>query len=409
MLKLSKITLPHTSIRLNVMVVCQMVLLLFLSLAVLFFFSRRALKEGAVRDAEQRQQANMQYKENLRQSVEQTASNIYQDILGHLDQPERMYLYSRKILETNPNIVGCAIVFKPHYYKDRELFMAYVHRNAGNPTTDENMGLVTQDTFTSRLYTEQVWYTKPMKTGSACWNDLLKSEENEGMPLSTFSLPIYDGNNECVGVVAADLSYRQDTKERYTEAEIFSAYKYLIFLVLAITVVGVLLFYVLCRLAIRRQMQPLILLTHSAQRIAEGHYGETIPDTPREDEIGQLQHNFQLMQQSLAARDKELQELTITLKERSEVLRKAYGQTQGSDRMKTTFLHYMTTQMIVPCDIIDTSVTKLSDNYNDISLKEFEYEADVIKKQSDVIIDLLDNMVEALKKEIETGKEVDHE
>ena len=65
--------------------------------------------------------------------------------------------------------------------------------------------------------------------------------------------------------------------------------------------------------------------------------------------------------------------------------------------------------MIVPCDIIDTSVTKLSNNYNDISLKEFEYEADVIKKQSDVIIDLLDNMVEALKKEIETGKEVDHE
>ncbi len=43
MLKLSKITLPHTSIRLNVMVVCEIVLLLFLSLTVMLYFSRQGL------------------------------------------------------------------------------------------------------------------------------------------------------------------------------------------------------------------------------------------------------------------------------------------------------------------------------------------------------------------------------
>ena len=52
MLKLFKINLPHTSIRLNLIVVCEIILLLFLSLTVLFYFSRQALKEEAFKDAE---------------------------------------------------------------------------------------------------------------------------------------------------------------------------------------------------------------------------------------------------------------------------------------------------------------------------------------------------------------------
>ena len=51
-MKLSRIVIPHTSLRLNVLVVCETVLLLFLSLAVLLYFSRQALKDEAFRDAE---------------------------------------------------------------------------------------------------------------------------------------------------------------------------------------------------------------------------------------------------------------------------------------------------------------------------------------------------------------------
>ena len=118
------------------------------------------------------------------------------------------------------------------------------------------------------------------------------------------------------------------------------------------------------------------------------------------------------MQLSLASKSSELERLTMQLTKRSEDLRKAYGQAQGSDRMKTTFLHYMTTQMVVPSDLIERSVTKLSNNYHDISPQEADYEVEVIKKQGEVVLDLLDHMVEALKieaeeseKEIKEGKE----
>ena len=190
----------------------------------------------------------------------------------------------------------------------------------------------------------------------------------------------------------------------------------LIYMVLAITVVGILLFWVLCRMVIRRQMQPLRMLTRSVKRLEEGRYTETVPEAQRDDEIGQLQDLFRRMQLSLAAKSTELEQLTKRLAKRSEELSKAYGNAQGSDRMKTTFLHYMTTQMTVPADLIERSVMKLSNNYDTISPQEAGFEVSVIKEQSERVLDLLDHMVEALQIEAEEaektareGKEVSHE
>jgi nitrogen fixation/metabolism regulation signal transduction histidine kinase len=416
MLKLSKINIPHTYLKLNVMVVCEIVLLLLLSLVVMLFFSRQALIEGAKRGAEQRQLANNQLKENLLQSIEQTTFNIYQDLKLHLDQPERMLHYCSKIVETNPHVVGCAIVFKPYYYKDRELMMAYVHRKGNDVTALESAELVAQQTFTNRPYTEQKWYTQPMLTGKPCWVQLMDEEEIEGEPLMTYCQPIYDAKGLCVGVIGTDLTVKHEKEILYTEAEVFHSYNNLTILVLAITVGGMLLFVLLCRVVIRHQMQPLRMLTQSAQRVADGNYTEYVPGTQRDDEIGQLQSLFHLMQQSLASKSSELEQLTARLTQRSEELRKALGNAHGSERMKTSFLHYLTLQMTIPSDLIERSVVKLSNNFNVISLQEADFEVNLIKEQSEKILDLLNHMVEALEIEAEEaekalneGKEVSHE
>lgn len=510
MMKLPKLTIPHISLRLNLMVVCQMVLLLVLSLAVMLYFSRQALKDEARNNAEQTLEGTVQHIDNILMTVEQTTYNIYQDVQWHLDQPDRMETYCREIVETYPYIVGCAIAFKPHYYAGRDLFMAYVHRDGYK---EGNSTLMTSDHFGQRPYTEQVWYTLPMKTGHACWTDPLPEEENEGVTLS-FCLPIIDRNKDCVGIVAVDLpisllsqiihaakpspnsysvmlssngsyivhpdneklskmktaiefadkygdsstheaveamisgqsgnkTFRIDNKDWrvfykpfrhtstlsvpmeesgwsagvvYLEDDILGAHNILIYLILAISIFSMLVFFLLCRMLIRHQLKPLHMLTRSAQRIAEGHYDETVPNAQRDDEIGQLQDHFQLMQQALAAKSAELEQMTSMLKIRGEELRKAYGNAQGSDRMKTTFLHYMTTQMTVPADLIERSVMKLCNNYQDITQQEADYETGVIKEQSDIVLDLLDHMVEALEieaeeagKGVKAGKEGGHE
>ena len=193
------------SIRLSLLVVCEVALLLLTSLVVMFYFSRQALRKEELNNAEQTLEGTVQRIDNILLGVEQLTDNVYRDLLLHLDEPDRMFYYSRRIVECNPYIVGCAIVFKPYYYPDRELFMAYVHRKGNSLSSDGNSELVTQDTFTNKPYTQQTWYTEPMTTCKACWTNPLKNEYTENEALSTFCLPILDQDSECVGVIAVDL------------------------------------------------------------------------------------------------------------------------------------------------------------------------------------------------------------
>ena len=371
MLKLPKIINRTLSIRLSLMVVCEIALLLLASLVVMFHFSSQALRQEAMFNAEQTLEGTVQHIDNILLSMEQSAGNVYWDLIGHLDEPERMYTYSRELVKCNPYIVGCAIVFKPYYYKDRELFMAYVHRKGNSVMTDEDSELITSETFSSKPYTEQVWYTEPMKTGQTYWTDPLKNENTEDEALTTFCLPIYD-KGECVGVLAVDLSIgllsqivldvkpsphgysvllgrngsfivhpdpeklshetvftqtergadpsvcewyvfykpflRTEVPGRsmenlswsvgviYPEDDIFGNYNRLPYYVLGIAIFGLLLFFFLCRWVTHRRLQPLLLLSDSAQRIAAGHYDEKVPDTNRGDEGGLLQDHFRRMQ-----------------------------------------------------------------------------------------------------------------
>ena len=75
--------------------------------------------------------------------------------------------------------------------------------------------------------------------------------------------------------------------------------------------------------------------------------------------------------------------------------------------MKTAFLHHMTNQMTEPSDAIIQSAVNFCDHYHDISQQEADSEMENIQKQSQVIIDLLAQMIH--EAETETGKEADHE
>ena len=499
---LPKIINRTLSLRLSLMAVCEISLLLIVALTVMFYYSRQALKEEAMIDAEHTLESTAQQIDNILLSVEQSAGNIYFDLLNHLDEPERMYDYSRRLVECNPYIVGCAIVFKPYYYPGQELFMAYVHRKDNSLSADENTELVTQATYTNRPYTEQEWYTKPMNNETVCWTAPLKNEDAEGEPLVSFCLPIRDKSKKCVGVLAADLpisllsqivlsakpsphgystllaengsfivhpdstkltyqtvfyqlhqgadptfieaaeamvagekgfrSINIDGKKWYAffkpfersvtpgraegqlgwsvgvvypDDDIFEEYNRLLYYLLTIAIVGLLVFFLLVRFVTHRQLLPLSLLTHSAQRIAKGNYSETIPTTNRKDEIGQLQEHFQQMQQSLASHISELEQLSTTLKDRNEVLRIAYDRAQEADLMKIAFLHHMTNQMLEPTLALEESVRTLCNNYQELTQQEADHEVDNIQQKSHTIIEVLNSMIHGAADDIKATSE----
>lgn len=492
------------SLRLSLIVACVVAVLLLVSLAIIFSFSRWELRDKAMRNSENTLEATVQNIDHVLLSVEQSAGNVYWEVMAHLNEPDRMLNYSRRMVECNPYIVGCAIVFKPNYYPGHELFMAYVRRKGHSVTTDASSELVVRETFTNRPYTEQVWYTEPMTLGRACWTNPLKNDDTEDEPLATFCLPIFGRDRKPVGVVAVDVAiellsqialaakpsphsystllssngsyivhpnkeklkkqnvfaqfatetdaslrlaakammngesgqqhFVMDGKEWYVvykpflrskvagrtddhlgwsvgvvypDEDIFGDYHRLLYLVLAIAMIGLVLASVLSSMYTHRKLLPLEMLSQAAQQISQGHYDMTIPDTERDDEVGHLQGDFQQMQHSVVSQITELEQLNNQLKERSKELQQANRKAQEADRMKTAFLHQMTYQMVAPADALNNNVSTICQNYHTISAEDATREIESIRQNGNTIVELLDNMIHTADNE--TGKEDAHE
>ena len=496
MLQWSKFFTNQLSTRISLKVVSLVAALLAVALFAMLHFSRKAVKEEAILKAEQTLAGTVEHIDEILLSVEQSTGNMYFNMCHYLDNPDMLYVFSRRLVESNPHIAGCAIALEPYYFKDRELFMAYYHRSG---TGSE---IVRSETFGNKPYNQQEWYTEPMKRGTPCWTDPLEDLDSNNEAITTFCLPIYDATRKFIGIVGVDVTinmisrivlsakpsensysvllgtdgsyiihpdstkrlnetaytqlergsdpsvkaavdammagqegykrikkngkdcyvfYKPFTRNEvtgrymgdmgwsvgivYPEEDIFGAYNRLLSYVLLIAIVGILLLALLCQLIIHRRLLPLLFLTKSAHRIANGHYDEPIPDSHQHDEIGQLQNHFQLMQLALAKHVDELEKLNEELKGQGERLRVAYHQAQAADRLKTSFLHNMTNQMLSPVQLISERVNDLW-HLETMKPEAVDKMADDIQKEGEVITDLLNHLLELSKEAM--GKEEHH-
>ena len=187
------------------MVVLAITVLLSAALFVMFLFARKTIKQEALETAGQTLEATVQQIDNVLLSLEQTSGNIYFEVISHLDQPERMPLYTRKLVETNPYITGSAIAFEPYYYKERgQYYLTYVHRAGSGDLRTVDSPIIQASTYGNVPYPEQVWYRQPTEKGTPCWINPTQDVDS-GEAITSFCLPIYDGKR-IVGVLGVDVS-----------------------------------------------------------------------------------------------------------------------------------------------------------------------------------------------------------
>ena len=206
MLQLPKIIKKTLSIRISMMVVTAMAILLMATLFVMQHYSGKAIREEALNKAMQTLRATGQQVDNILLSVEQAAGNTYLNMMPDLDKPDMMYKYCRELVRSNPYVAGCTIAFKENYYPGHRYFMAYVHHGDSAGIEYAHSRLVDSDTFGNTPYTEQVWFTDPMTTGKAKWQNPLVGLKCDLAPIITFSLPIPGKDGNRVGVLAIDVS-----------------------------------------------------------------------------------------------------------------------------------------------------------------------------------------------------------
>jgi methyl-accepting chemotaxis protein len=175
-------------------------------------------------------------------------------------------------------------------------------------------------------------------------------------------------------------------------------------MVVIIAFLGIVLMYLHIRLIIRHHIKPLKMLTEQAERIAKGDFKEPIPASLHIDEIGVLQDNFRRMQKSLDVNMGQLEELTETIKERSNELQAAYKEAKKAEKMKTVFLHHMTNQMIAPANAIADDVSTLCNYDQTTAEKSVSQLVGNIQQNGTTITKLLNNLINLSEQEMDEEK-----
>lgn len=136
------------------------------------------------------------------------------------------------------------------------------------------------------------------------------------------------------------------------ESDVFARYNRLLTIVWVIIAVGLVLLMLFCYQTVRRAVQPLRQLDEQAKRIAEGHFDEPLPQSPRHDSVGRLQNSFILMQQSLAQTVSDIRLANEELEQHNDELAAATQLKLDTNRRKAAFIQDMYHEIRTPLNII---------------------------------------------------------
>ena len=203
----------------------------------------------------------------------------------------------------------------------------------------------------------RVMEAKADTVSEAVWQDAQKNY--------VFQEPIY-GNQFCITATCP----AEDIYSKYTSVQ---------WLLIRSSLIGVLGLLLILWQVIARHLRPLHTLADSAQRIADGHINERIPDSRHKDEIGQLQNSLATMQLSLADYMDEMQQKQTELNMQNAQLQEAYDEAQEYERMKDKFLHDTTNEMSEPVAMICKCTDTICADYQTMS------KAEIAKMQIDIL------------------------
>lgn len=383
------------STKLSLWIVLFTAVVLVSALGYMFSVSRQAIRQEAVNHATEILENTTLRVNSILERVEVATNNTDWLINRHLDGPDSMFVYSRRLLENNPDLNGCSIAFEPDFFKQKgRYFSAFSLRNNGEILT-------TQEGNEHYEYFYMDWYQLCKLLDRPVWTEPFIDYNPEDIyskdMIASYCKPIKDRNGKYVGTISVDLSLtwlsntisavkpyphsysimigqggtffvhpdstklffhtiftetlehedtaltalghamqrgeegmRQlviDGQESYVfykplgntgwsvaivcpESDIFGAFNRLRRAVTIAVLAGLLLLLLVSIQIITRELKPLRRLADQAGIIAKGNFDETLPESGRVDEIGQLSQSFSDMQHSLAGYIEELKQTT---------------------------------------------------------------------------------------------------
>lgn len=190
--------------RLSLWIVMFAAVIFIISVGYMFSESREAVRNEAISHATEVLNNTALRVNNILENVETATRNIDWLVGRHLDAPDSMFVYSRRILVNNPYLDGCSIAFEPYYFKEKgQYFSAFSLNENGTITT-------VQEGSNMYQYFYMDWYLLPRMMNKPVWtepfNDYNPESIASSQTITSYTKPLTDKNGDVVGVISVDLA-----------------------------------------------------------------------------------------------------------------------------------------------------------------------------------------------------------
>ncbi len=190
--------------RMSLVTVFFAAIILIAALGYMFNVSRQAIRKEAVDRATNQLENTVLRVTNILDQVEVAANNTAWLINRHLDTPDLMFEYSRRILENNPDLNGCSIAFEPYFFPGRgRYFSAYSYNDDGVIET-------TQEGNEHYEYFYLDWYQLCKLLDRPVWTEPFMDYNPENIyskdMIASYCQPLKDKGGKYIGTLSVDLS-----------------------------------------------------------------------------------------------------------------------------------------------------------------------------------------------------------
>ncbi len=190
--------------RMSLLTVFFAAIILIAALGYMFSVSRQTIRKEAVDRATNQLENTVLRVNNILDQVEVATNNTAWLINRHLDSPDLMFEYSRRILENNPDLNGCSIAFEPYFFPGRgRYFSAYSYNDDGVIET-------TQEGNEHYEYFYLDWYQLGKLLDRPVWTepfiDYNPDDIHSKDMIASYCKPLKDKEGKYIGTLSVDLS-----------------------------------------------------------------------------------------------------------------------------------------------------------------------------------------------------------
>ena len=191
------------SVRVSLWVVFFAAIIFNVALGFLFYQAREAVRQEAISRATTTLEKTSLRVEGILNRVEVASNMTKWLVLRHPDKVDSMFVYSRGMLQNNPDFYNCSIAFEPYYFKDKgRYFSAYTKHIGDSIRTIQGGSDHYQYFFTD-------WYLMSQLLGKPCWTEPymdLDVTTNTSEMVTSYCQTIKNKQGQVIGVINTSLS-----------------------------------------------------------------------------------------------------------------------------------------------------------------------------------------------------------